>query len=283
MKTIVAAGEILRIELRLPDGTVLLSDTGDVGGVHAAPDARLHGGRPGDGHGRVPPGRRCRVRRRRSCRRTTSCAPTSRSRSTGRSSRSSASGGTRHRSSATSTASVATSRSSRCSPEPWRAVALYLVFRAAQVRILRQTDQLHRGDDARPDDRHAQSRRPGRRAGHGDRRRAPDRRDARHRAPRHRQLPEPQRDLRPPGRRPGAHGGRGCPARHASGGRPMGALRTRRVPRHRHSRPHDRPRSDGRARPDAARPTSACGSGRPSACRSRSAPGSAPSRSTASR
>jgi diguanylate cyclase (GGDEF)-like protein len=37
VKTIVSAGQILRIELRLPDGTVLLSDTGDAVGVHAAP------------------------------------------------------------------------------------------------------------------------------------------------------------------------------------------------------------------------------------------------------
>jgi predicted signal transduction protein with EAL and GGDEF domain len=36
MKTIVAAGEILRIELRLPDGTVLLSDTASVAGGHSA-------------------------------------------------------------------------------------------------------------------------------------------------------------------------------------------------------------------------------------------------------
>ena len=37
VKTIVSAGQILRIELRLPDGTVLLSDTGDAVGVLGAP------------------------------------------------------------------------------------------------------------------------------------------------------------------------------------------------------------------------------------------------------
>lgn len=34
VRTIVAAGQILHVELRLPDGTVLLSDTGDLEGVH---------------------------------------------------------------------------------------------------------------------------------------------------------------------------------------------------------------------------------------------------------
>jgi diguanylate cyclase (GGDEF)-like protein len=37
VKTIVSAGQILRIELRLPDGTVLLSDTGDLAGARGAP------------------------------------------------------------------------------------------------------------------------------------------------------------------------------------------------------------------------------------------------------
>ena len=37
VRTIVSAGQILRIEVRLPDGTVLLSDTGDAVGVRAAP------------------------------------------------------------------------------------------------------------------------------------------------------------------------------------------------------------------------------------------------------
>ena len=37
VRTIVSAGQILRIELRLPDGTVLLSDTGDLVGVRGAP------------------------------------------------------------------------------------------------------------------------------------------------------------------------------------------------------------------------------------------------------
>jgi diguanylate cyclase (GGDEF)-like protein len=37
VKTIVSAGQILRIELRLPDGTVLLSDTGDAVGELGAP------------------------------------------------------------------------------------------------------------------------------------------------------------------------------------------------------------------------------------------------------
>jgi diguanylate cyclase (GGDEF)-like protein len=36
-RTIVSAGQILRIELRLPDGTVLFSDTGDEAGLHGAP------------------------------------------------------------------------------------------------------------------------------------------------------------------------------------------------------------------------------------------------------
>ena len=37
VKTIVSAGQILRIELRLPDGTVLLSDTSDLAGARGAP------------------------------------------------------------------------------------------------------------------------------------------------------------------------------------------------------------------------------------------------------
>ena len=37
VRTIVSAGQILRIELRLPDGTVLLSDIGDLVGVRGAP------------------------------------------------------------------------------------------------------------------------------------------------------------------------------------------------------------------------------------------------------
>jgi diguanylate cyclase (GGDEF)-like protein len=39
VRTIVSAGQILRIELRLPDGTVLLSDSDDVVGAHGAPTA----------------------------------------------------------------------------------------------------------------------------------------------------------------------------------------------------------------------------------------------------
>jgi diguanylate cyclase (GGDEF)-like protein len=37
VRTIVSAGQILRIELRLPDGTVLFSDTSDVAGLRGAP------------------------------------------------------------------------------------------------------------------------------------------------------------------------------------------------------------------------------------------------------
>ena len=36
LRTLVAAGQILHVELRLPDGTVLLSETRDLGGVRGA-------------------------------------------------------------------------------------------------------------------------------------------------------------------------------------------------------------------------------------------------------
>ena len=36
VRTIVAAGQILHVEMRLPDGTVLLSDASDLGGLHGA-------------------------------------------------------------------------------------------------------------------------------------------------------------------------------------------------------------------------------------------------------
>ena len=39
IRTIVSDGQILRIEIRLPDGTVLLSDTGDLVGTRAAPSS----------------------------------------------------------------------------------------------------------------------------------------------------------------------------------------------------------------------------------------------------
>ena len=60
-----------------------------------------------------------------------------------------------------------------------------------------------RGDAPGPADRHAESWRPGRGAGSRDRVGSPSRRNPRDRAPRHRQLPEPERDVRPSGRRPG--------------------------------------------------------------------------------
>ncbi len=56
--------EILRIEVRLADGTILLSDADDPAGSRgqSSPDFTGRGRR--NGHGRVPPGRRCRVGRR---------------------------------------------------------------------------------------------------------------------------------------------------------------------------------------------------------------------------
>ena len=80
-----------------------------------------------------------------------------------------------------------------------------------------------RGDAPGPADRHAESRRPGRGAGRRDRVGSPSRQDPRDRAPRHRQLPEPERDVRPSGRRPGTRRGRHAPCatcfptRHSGG------------------------------------------------------------------
>ncbi len=163
------------------------------------------------------------------------------------------------------------------------AVALYLVFRAAQRRILRQTDELLEATRLDPltgtlnhgalvgvlavaieAARHAEEtlgvalldidnfRNLNQTYGHPAGDEALDR-----------------------GRRPAP--------RRASGGDPVGALRTRRVPGHRHARRDDRPRADRSNSSGCSSSTSACNSRRPSACRSRSVPGSAPSRSTASR
>ena len=142
VRTIVSAGQILRIELRLPDGTVLLSDTGDLGGVRGAPtpDFTRRGGR--DGHGRVPPGRRCRVRRRHPARERHPPRVLPGQGQRARSSRSWGSGETPRRSSATSIAFVEQVMLVTLFAGALAAVALYLVFRAAQGRILRQTDQL---------------------------------------------------------------------------------------------------------------------------------------------
>ena len=232
VRTIVSAGQILRIEVRLPDGTVLLSDTGDASATHGRRRRTSSPPRAGTV--------------------TAGFHPVAEAESVG----------------ATLPASdilrayfpVKVNGEVVAVVGIWRdaapilgdldslrrqvilvtlfagavaAVALYLVFRAAQRRILRQTDQLLEATQPGPDDRHAQSRRARRRARRRDRGGAPGRRDARDRPPRHRQLPEPQRDPRPSGRRSGAHRGRRRSCATCSRPRSLGPLRTRRVPRDR--------------------------------------------------
>ena len=197
-------GEILRIEVRSPDGTLLLSDTADPAGARGAPRPTS---RPRLAE-RSPPGSIRSPMPSRSaspCPPATSCARTSRSSSTGevvavvghlercgadpRGPRSAPSTGhDRH---------PVRRRPGGRRPVP-RVPGRPATHPATDRRAAR-------GDAAGPDDRHAESRRPGRGAGGRDRGGAPGRRDPRDRAARHRQLPEPQPDLRPSGRRPGTH------------------------------------------------------------------------------
>ena len=163
------------------------------------------------------------------------------------------------------------------------AVALYLVFRAAQRRILRQTDELleaTRLDQLTGTLNHgalvgvlAVAIEAARQA----------RRDPRDRAPRHRQLPEPQPDLRPSGRRRGTDRCRRAASRRASRRRRAGGATDPTNSWSSSPPTRRRPGADDRTRPDAARRPQPAIRRRPNACRSRSVPGSAPSRSMASR
>ena len=283
IRTIVAAGQILRDRAptaRRHRAALRHRDLRRARSAEPGLHRRRRRGRSRPGSTRSP----MRSPSARPCPRTTSCARTSRSRSTARSSRSSASGETRHPSSVTSTAFVGRSCSSPCSPGPWRRSRCTSSSARPSVRILRQTDQLLEATTPGPDDRHAQPRGPGRRAGRRDRRRAPDRarrwvspcststtsgastrRTAIRRAIRHsRRSPTLLRDMLPADARWGRYG-------------PDEFLVIV------DARPDDRPGTDDRARPDPARRPQPAVRRRPSACRSRSAPGSAPSRSTASR
>ena len=198
MRTIVSDGQILRIEVRSPMArSSCPTPTTPLGS--RTPHPRLPGRGRRNGHGRAPSGRRGRVRRGRPAReRHPARVLPGQARRRGRRRR---------------------GHLARCGTDPRRpgpasstghahhAVRRRPGGRRPVPRVPRRPGthpppdrRAPRGDATGPDDRHAESRRVGRGPGGRDRGGSPGRQGPRDRAPRHRQLPEPERDLRPSGR-----------------------------------------------------------------------------------